>query len=213
MIKNFRAPVLAASLMLCSAGAMASGVDIAVNGDVETGDFTGWDTFDNGGTVSISTDNPSGGVYSINLNGSGGPNNPVAKNANIGVGVITPGAEVTISFDIRGSATAGGVLFVELFSEIAGGGVSESQILGGAPLFPDADSSIWTNYSFTTTVGPDVSGGISVQFAAICGADAGCVSNYYVDNLTVKAAVIPVPAAVWLFGSAIGLLGLRKRVS
>ncbi|MEL7449772.1 MAG: carbohydrate binding domain-containing protein [Pseudomonadota bacterium] len=200
--------------MLCSAGAMASGVDIAINGGAESGDFMGWDTFDNGGTVEITTDNPSGGVYAIELNGSGGPFNPVAKNANIGIGVITPGAEVTVSFDIRGSASAGGVFFAEIFSELAGGGVSQAEILGGGPLFPDADSSVWTSYSFTTTVGPDVSGGISIQFAAICGAVPGCVSNYFVDNLVVKtAAPIPVPAAVWLLGSAIGLLGLRKRAA
>jgi len=36
-------------------------------------------------------------------------------------------------------------------------------------------------------------------------------SGVYYDNLEVSVSVIPVPAAVWLFGSALGLLGWMRR--
>lgn len=34
----------------------------------------------------------------------------------------------------------------------------------------------------------------------------------YMNTFTLTAAVVPVPAAVWLFGSAIGLLGFRRKM-
>jgi hypothetical protein len=40
------------------------------------------------------------------------------------------------------------------------------------------------------TVGADVSGGITLEMTAICGADPGCVSNIFFDNVSIK---IPVP--------------------
>ncbi|NNL57137.1 MAG: hypothetical protein HKO71_05260, partial [Pseudomonadales bacterium] len=134
---------------------------------------------------------------------------------NLGAGLLTAGQSVTVSFDYRGSALAGGVLFAELHSIDGTGGVSLSETLnGGGPLFPDADPDVWSTYSVTTTIGPDVDGGIDILLNAACGADAGCVSDYYLDNISVTAdvAVIPVPAAAWLFGSSLlGLVGIAKR--
>ncbi len=109
---------------------------------------------------------------------------------------------------MRGVTQNGGVVFAEFFSELDGGGVSQAEILGGGPLFGTAD---WVTYMFTTTAGPDVSGGVTFQIGAVCGAGAGCLADIFVDNVSVSVAPIPVPAAVWLFGSALGLLGLSRR--
>jgi hypothetical protein len=97
---------------------------------------------------------------------------PLIKNANLQAGNLTPGAVVTVSFDMRGTLSgAGGVVFAELFSELAGEGVSKAEILGNGPLEPTA---AWTTYSFTTTLGADVSGGVTLQLKASCGAVVGC---------------------------------------
>jgi hypothetical protein len=77
----------------------------------------------------------------------------------------------------------GGVVFAEFFSELGEGGVSKAEILGGGPLFPNAT---WTKYTFTTTTGNDVSGGITLQLKADCGGNAGCKIDAYFDNVSVK---------------------------
>ncbi len=53
----------------------------------------------------------------------------VIKQANRGIGLVNPGDEVTISFDYRGTTSAGGVIFAEFFSELSGGGTSKAEIL------------------------------------------------------------------------------------
>ena len=161
-----------------------------------------------GGPVSIVTTNPSSGTYAARLTQTTA-NNSLIKNANIGIGVVTPGMEITISFDARGSTANGGVIFAEFFSEIAGGGVSAAEILGGGPLALNAGSDVWTTYTFTAMAGPDVSGGVTLQLGAVCGAAGGCNADVYFDNISITA--VPVPAAVWLFGSALGVFGWLKR--
>lgn len=187
---------------------------LAVNGGFETGDFTGWTQFPQSGTQTITNVNPSEGTWAVNLNADspqGAPIDNVIKNANIGIGQVAPGQEITISFDARGTTDIGGVAFAEFFSEIDGGGVSGAVLLGGAPLALNADPNSWTTFLFTVIAGPDVSGGVTLQLKAGCGAVVGCMADVYFDNISVTA--IPVPAALWLFGSALGLFGwLQRRV-
>lgn len=216
MFKRIYASIVLASAMLLMTGpANAAPVELAVNGGFETGDFTGWVQFPGSlgpAGQQITTVNPSTGTFSANLT-EPAPEANIIKQANLAPGAWTQGQEINISFDYRGSAQAGGVLFAELFSEIAGGGTSSSVILGGAPLFPNGDPTVWTSIAFVGFAGPDTSGGITLQLNAACGADANCVSDYFIDNVSIMAdvAVVPVPAAVWLFGSALGLLGWMRR--
>ena len=168
----------------CTAG---GGGELAVNGGFETGDLTGWTPFCEGlGTCEATTAESNTGDWSGLVLTAGAPANPLIKQANVGIGVVQPNSEITIRFSMKGSlAGASGVVFAELFSEIVPEGVSQAEILGGGPLFPTDQ---WVDYEFTTTTGPDVSNGVTLQLAAICGAVEGCVVEAYFDDVSI---VIP----------------------
>jgi hypothetical protein len=174
------------------------GGELTTNGDFETGDTSGWTSFaaENNGTFAATMAQANGGAWSGNLVASvpagGGPASfPVVKQANIGIGTVAPNSPVTISFDLFGSLTgAGGVVFAEFFSELSGGGTSKAEILSGGPLFPVAPNDWtagWVTYTFNTTTGPDVSGGVTLQLKTDCGANAGCTVDAYFDNVSVTA--------------------------
>ncbi len=176
------------SLVVSTAGGGGVAGNIAINGDFETGDFSGWETSAGSEIQLITTDNPSSGTYAANLNVPVRTQTDPAvdnliKNANLQAGNLTPGDTVTVSFDMRGSLSgAGGVVFVELFSELSGGGTSKAEILSGGPLTP---VTAWTNYSFTTTLGTDVSGGVTLQLKASCGPVEGCGVDVFFDNVSI----------------------------
>jgi hypothetical protein len=212
--------LVAATGLIMSAGvAQAAYQDVAVNGGFETGDFTGWTLFPGSlgaAGQNVTSVNPSSGTYSGNLTETAAAAN-IIKQANLLPGAWTEGQLIDIQFDIRGTAAAGGVLFAELFMELDGGGVGPgSGILGGGPLFPNADADVWTTYEFQVAAGPDTSGGITLQFNSACAPIDGCIADYFIDNVLISADVevpqVPVPAAVWLFGSGLlGLIGVARR--
>ena len=216
--KRFTETALAICLVMSAGAAPAAVQDIAVNGGFETGDFSGWTQFPQSGTQTIFSPGSSG-TFAANLSvgpipsGGGGVDN-VLKNANNGAGSLTPGASITVTWDMRGVATApGAVVFIELFSELSAGGVSAAEIYTGGPLFPN-DPVNWTSYSWTTTLGPDVSGGATLQLKVACGGVENCEASVDFDNITMTTDVsaIPVPAAVGLFGSGlVGLVGVARR--
>ncbi len=167
-----------------------AGGNIAINGGFETGDFTGWTQFPQTGTQTIVTTNPSEGTYALNLGiparmpGDPGVDN-VIKNANLQAGSLTPNAPITVTWDMRGSLVgAGGVVFVELFSEFSGGGAT-GEIYTGGPISPDADPNVWTSYTWNTNLGGDVGGGVSLQLKVGCGGVEGCGADIFFDNVTI----------------------------
>jgi beta-glucanase (GH16 family) len=155
----------------------------AANGDFELGNLDCWTTFDNGGTIGVVADNgpsaPGSSAGRVNVTV---PGNPTLKLANLGAGTLAPGQQVTVSFDWKGVDANGGVVDVVLFSELSGGGVSkEDRILGGGG-FP----ANWTKVGpLNLTAGADVSGGVTLQITAICGGVAGCVSDVFIDNVSI----------------------------
>ncbi len=158
--------------------------ELTVNGDFELGDTSSWQSFPTAtSTFNVTSDAASGNwagqVYNDTLASSA-----VVKQANLGVGFVTPGSTVDISFAAKGTGEVGGVAFAELFSEIAGGGVSHAEILGGAPL---ALTTSWQTFTFSTTAGNDVSGGITLQFAAVTGGATGSTIDLFIDDVSVTA--------------------------
>jgi hypothetical protein len=193
-----------AALMLAVSGATGQ-VDLAVNGGFEAGDTSGWEYFPTGvSSFGVSTDAFEGNFAGQLVNTASG-SAAIIKQANLGVGFVTPGSPVNISFWAKGSAEAGGVQFAEFFTELAGGGTSSSQILGGAPLFVTSE---YQFYNFDVLVGPDASGGITLQLTATTGANIGSTSTLIVDNVVINA--VPAPAGVAALGLA-GLIATRRR--
>ncbi len=106
-----------------------SAIELVGNGGFETGDFTDWQQFPQGW-------NPNGHDGQSSFVGFGRltstrrppvhPSTTLIKSANRGIGQISAGQSVIISFDARGATGNGGVAFAEFFSEIDGGGVSDS---------------------------------------------------------------------------------------
>jgi hypothetical protein len=160
--------------------------NLTVNGDFETGDTCGWEFFPNDGTFAATQAQSNGGAWSGNLvasvpGGGGPPSFPVIKQANIGIGTVQPNSSVDISFDLFGSVSgAGGVFVAEFFSELCGGGTSSSVVLG-----QPVPTGTWTNHSFNTPTGNDVCGGVTLQLKADCGANPGCTVDAYIDNVSV----------------------------
>jgi hypothetical protein len=154
--------------------------ELLANGDFEAGDLSGWLTIENGGMlIADSTENTTvmGGwsVHAI----AGPGNNPVIKQERLAAGTVVPGDIVDIAFNMKGSALAGGVIFPELISEGANG-AAVGQLLDTIAV-PTAG---WTTYVYSPVAGADVTDGITFQIAVVCGADAACSNDVYIDDVS-----------------------------
>ena len=159
-----------------------------VNGDFETGDFTGW------------TQTPDGGSITLDTSAQGGRTGTVARLVATGAVVagaqdvllsqvdlteinsvsISGGDSVTVSVDVFGTLSgAGGVVFIELISRASGGAETGRSFIGPAPIFP---TTTWTTHSSTVNVAADVSGGITLQLKSSCGPVDGCGVDASFDN-------------------------------
>jgi hypothetical protein len=229
---NERPLAVAGTLFLAAFTQVAGAVEVAIDPSFEAAGVDGilvnpppgpqppgWIGFQSNGAneVGTTTDNPNSGTYAGVMRANAPSSNAVLKNANVGIGTAVQFVTVDISFRARGAGVDGGVAFAEFFSELAGGGVSKTEILGGGPLALDPDPNVWTEFNFTTTTGPDVSGGVTLQFAAVSGGAPTSLSEYFVDDISIDIDAAPVPAiplplGMWLFGSAIvGAAGWARR--
>ena len=205
---KFRSLLVLAIVLACPNFA-AGDLQLTTNGGFETGDTSGWQSFPStGSSFSAQSSIVFEGSFAGLLDNPTGTSAAVIKQANLGIGMLQANQDVTISFWAQGSAANGGVHFAEFFTEIDGGGASSSTILGGGPLFL---TNTWTQYQFTVNTGSnDISGGVTLQFAAVTGGDQGSTSTFFIDNVSVS--VVPEPtSAILLGGAGLGLMLRRRR--
>jgi len=164
-------------------GTVAAG-ELITNGTFETGDLSGW-TVDatSAGTLAVVNTVNNGGDYSLNLSVME-IQDAVIKAAGLAAGELTMGQSVTVSFDVKGEISDGGVIFAQFYYEGAAGVSNGNGALGNG-LAPLAVSNSWSTFSYDETLDSDVSAGVTLQLKASCGAVAGCAINAYIDNVSV----------------------------
>jgi hypothetical protein len=144
--------------------------NLTVNGDFESGALDPWYAI--GGGVTIENG-------AARLQAGNGAESRIKTNG-IGAGVINPGQTVNISFSYRGEAVDGGVANA-IIHFIADGVVGTEEINIPAP------TSEWQTLSKDIVASAGTSGGVDFTIGGVCGADATCSVDLYLDNITVVA--------------------------
>jgi hypothetical protein len=181
-------------LVVSSSGGGGGGGEISVNGGLESG-LTGWETTPNGGTSELSMAEARTGTSSARLRADvtangGGASFPDIKLANAGIGEVTNGQAVTVSFWTKTVEQTGAVpFFAQLFTEQSGGGASKTDFLIQPPTF--LTTGVWQEHSFDVTLGPDASSGVSLLFKTDCGATASCVLEVFIDDVLIIPTSTP----------------------
>lgn len=197
-----RAMTAAAALATLTGAAQANAV---INGGFEAGDFSNWETLGTGDSFFEIVSDSNTGSWAAHFRNDADASGALLKQTGIGAGVLQTGDMVHIEFSGKGAAEVGGVFFAELFVVDAAGGVTQSQILGGAPIFFGDD---YQTYSFDIVVGADVSGGLTIQFGAITGAEPASYSEAYLDDVSIT--FVPAPGALAMLGMG-GILATRRK--
>ena len=165
-------------------GGIPADGDVASNGGFESGDLEGWTLYANGGTATLDNTEARTGDYCVKLFASAPSGlNPTLKQERKAAGSVVVGDKVQVTFSYKGSLTGeSGTYSIQSFVE-ATNGVSQVETYDVSP------TATWQTFTTTYTVtgniqGGDVSGGITMEFVAICGGVAGCTSTLYLDDIS-----------------------------
>lgn len=185
------------ALALASLGAVnhAVAANLLVNPDFETGDLTGWlvygQTASSDVTVLSGDNGPAApGTHTAFMDNQAEAMGLTLKQSTADGSAMAGG--VDYSFDLKlVQADLGGVLFVEIFAEQAGGGV-----IGGSGLMGPFWSWDWTTHNGSFAAPPNTSF-LTIQIMANTGANVGSNCIAHVDNVVLDQGTVPVEAATW----------------
>lgn len=191
----FRSAIAVLALCVAGAATSVSAQNLLENPGFETGDLTAWEVFGEGDNATVTVQS-----------GDNGPSEPGEYNAfmdnrelalgltlkqSTAAGTAFPGP-VTYAFDLKlDQAEVGGVFFVEIFAEQAGGGV-----IGGSGLLGPFSPQEWTQFE-DSFVAPDGTDFLTIQFVATTGGGEGSVCSMHVDNAFLGQEPVPVESATW----------------
>ncbi|MDJ0832114.1 MAG: family 16 glycosylhydrolase [Gammaproteobacteria bacterium] len=153
-------------------------LELITNGGFETGDLTGWlDPAPGAGSLTVTDTESRNGDWSARAQVAISQN-VFAQQNGVGLGIVTDGDVIDITFDLKGDLNPGAV--INTLATWSG---------GGGAIAPNITASVadWTKYTYTTTLtGGDLSGGFSLLIEAVCGGVSGCSTDVYIDNVSVK---------------------------
>lgn len=180
------------ALPLIGAVGDASAANLLVNSGFETGDLTGWEVYgetENSSAMIISDNGPAvPGMYCAFSDNQAEALALLIKQSTE-AGSASEGV-VDYSFDLKlGQAAEGGVFFVEIFAEMAGGGV-----IGGSGVLGNYTPGEWTTFTGTFTA-PANTDFLTIQLAAITGAATGSMSSMSIDNVSLDQGTVQAEAA------------------
>jgi hypothetical protein len=173
-----------------NAGGGDTGGQLTNNGDFEVGNLSGWNTAENGGSITADNTQDSGSTW-VGHVVAGPSNSPALSQAGLAVGTVMPGDTIDISFDMCGSLASGGIVFPALLSEFGSGTGADRQDLDTIV----TPASVWTRYNYSAVAGNNVTGGVSLQLDVVCGGDAACSADVYFDNVSVTIGGGAAPGA------------------
>lgn len=172
------------ALILCFSATAAFALNLVMNGDFETGDFTGWEK--NGHYISVGTSSYTGSNHTANLGTVGAVLGSLAQS-----GLMTiPGLEYEFRFML---ASTGG--YPNEFRAIVNGVTLVNEVSGNSYSF--------TPYSFTFVA--DV---LPTTIEIFARNDPGA---FFLDNVSLDLTPVPEPSTLLFLG--LGLLvasSLRK---
>jgi hypothetical protein len=199
MVKRLVVIAMVAVLFFAAHTGKAS-ADLVANGSFTTGDFTGW-------TISGNTNLSGTASYYVYSDGLSyvppAPTGTYAEFGSVGSATFisqalatTPGLAYTVSFYLQNDGPA------------SPGNNNEFQVLWNntleTPHLVNANAFAWTEYQFTATAAAAGTSTLSFGFRN---------DGSYFDFTSVKAAPVPLPAALLLFGPGLlGLAAVKKRL-
>jgi len=181
-------------LALASGVRPAAAANLLGNGDFETGSLAPWAGVGGvGANATVTVQSPDNGPSAPGTHTAFVDNRAEANGLTMAqttaLGSATAGT-VFYSFDLKlGTAATGGVFFVEIFAQNAGGAV-----IGNAGLLGNYSPANWTTYS-GSFVAPANTDHLTIQFEANTAAIVGSRSSMQVDNVDLhQAGSVGVPS-------------------
>jgi hypothetical protein len=226
--------LLATAIGAAAFAAVPASANILINGDFETGDYTGWSVTTQGGSngaIAIAPNN--GGPAPISgqgtaLNANGGRWYSLTDQGGPGSYSLTQGftlataSRVTISFDMFANNYAGVVFPGRDYTVVPAQNAVVDILTGAASPFTDAAGDIvsvlygpgsdafnvvnpWTSYSYTLNL---AAGSYQIRFAET---DNQLFFNQGVDNVSIISGVVPEPATWAMLIIGFGAVGFAAR--